>query len=124
MVKARVILQNLKTLSYNFSSSDLQLAADFTQKLEELYHIFYSKLPNESGILIRPLDKRSLRSTRQRKRTAHDADDYASLPPHKKVKKTSHRVGIKADRKRKQSEIQVHVYIKVVTQFSSQWSYI
>jgi len=124
MVKARVILQNLKTLSYNFSSSDLQLAADFTQKLEELYHIFYSKLPNESGILIRPPDKRSLHSTRQRKRTAHDADDYASLPPHKKVKKTSHRVGIKADRKRKQSEIQVHVYIKVVTQFSSQWSYI
>jgi len=110
MVKARVILQNLKTLSYNFSSSDLQLAADFTQKLEELYHIFYSKLSNESGILIRPPDKRSLRSTQQRKRTAHNADDYASLPPHKKVKKTSHRVGIKADRKRKQSEIQVHVY--------------
>ena len=55
MVKARVILQNLKALSYNFSS-DLQLATDFTQKFEELYHIFYFKLPNESGILICPPD--------------------------------------------------------------------
>ena len=83
-VKARVILQNLKTLSYSFPPSDLQLAADFTQKLEELYHMFYSKLPNESGILIRPPDQKSLRSTRRREHTAHDANDYASLPPHKK----------------------------------------
>ena len=116
-VKARVILQNLKTLSYNFSPSDLQLAADFTQTLEELYHMFYSKLPNESGILIRPPDQKSLRSTRRREHTAHDANDYASLPPHKKVKKSSHRVGIKADRKRKQSEIQRCVCIKMVLSF-------
>ena len=119
MVKARVILQNLKTLSYNFSPSDLQLAADFTQKLEELYHMFYSKLPNESGIVIRPPDQKSLRSTRRREHTAYGADDYASLPPHKKVKKSSHRVGIKADRKRKQSELQVRVCIKIITQFQS-----
>lgn len=123
-MKARVILQNLKTLSYNFSPSDLQLAADFTQKLEELYHMFYSKLPNESGILIRPPDQKSLCSTRRREHTAHDADDFASLPPHKKVKKSSHRVGIKADRKRKQSEIQVNICIKIVTQSSSQLYYL
>ena len=119
MVKARVILQNLKTLSYNFSPSDLQLAADFTQKLEELYHMFYSKLPNESGIVIRPPDQKSLRLTRRREHTTYDADGYASLPPHKKVKKSSHRVGIKADRKRKQSELQVCVCIKIITQFQS-----
>ena len=119
MVKARVILQNLKTLSYNFSPSDLQLAADFTQNLEELYHMFYSKLPNESGMVIHPPDQKSLRSTRRREHTAYDADDYASLPPHKKVKKSSHRVGIKADRKRKQSELQVCVCIKIITQFQS-----
>ena len=81
-------------------------------------------LTNQEYWFVHPTCKRSLHLTQQRKRTAHDADDYASLPPHKKVKKTSHRVGIKADRKRKQSEIQVHVYIKAVTQFSSQWSYI
>ena len=114
MVKARVILQNLKTLSYNFSPSDLQLAADFTQKLGELYHTFYFKIPNESGIVIRPPDQKSLRSTRRREHTAHDADDFASLPPHKKVKKSSHHVGIKADRKRKRSELQVHVCIKLL----------
>ena len=88
MVKARVILQNLKTLSYNFSPSDLQLAADFTQKLEEPYHMFYSKLPNESGIVIRPPDQKSLRLTRRREHTTYDADGYASLPPHKTVKKS------------------------------------
>ena len=103
MVKARVIPQNLKTLSHNFSPSDLQLAADFTQKLEGLYHMFYSKLPNESRIVIHPPDQNSLHSSQQREHTAYDADDYASLPPHKKVKKSSHQVGIKADRKRKQS---------------------
>ena len=119
MVKARVILQNLKTLSYNFSPSDLQPAADFTQKLEELYHMFYSKLPNQSGILIRPPEQKSLCSTRRREHTAYDAD-FASLPPHKKVKKSSHRFGIKVDRKRKQSEIQVNICIKIVTQSSSQ----
>ena len=81
--------------------------------------MFYSKLPNESGIVICPPDQKSLRSTRQREHTAYDADDNASLPPHKKVKKSSHRVGIKADRKRKQSELQVHVCIKIITQFQS-----
>ena len=82
------------------------------------------KLPNESGILIRPPDQKSLHSMRRRKHTAHDADDFASLPPHKKVKKSSHRVGIKADRKRKQSEIQVNICIKIVTQSSSQLYYV
>ena len=60
--------------------------------------------------MIRPPDQKSLRSTRRREHTAYDADDYASLPPHKKVKKSSHQVGIKADKKRKQSELQVRVY--------------
>ena len=41
--------------------------------------MFYSKLPNESGILIRPPDQKSLRSMQQKENIAHDADDFASL---------------------------------------------
>ena len=55
--------------------------------------MIYSKLFNESGIVNRPPDQKSLRSTRRREHTAYDADDYAPQPPHKKVK-SSHRVGI------------------------------
>ena len=42
MLQARVISQNLKTLSYNFPDKNVSLANKFTEKLDELYQSFNS----------------------------------------------------------------------------------
>ena len=85
MLRARV---TLKTLTYNFSDEDIQLAVEFTQKLDELYQYFYSTLPNEKGLIILTQNQESLRSTKRREHI-HKNTDYANLPPRKKLKKSS-----------------------------------
>lgn len=102
MVKARVTLQNLKTLSYNFPSTDSDLAREFTEQLDQLYQSFYARLPNEAGLIVL---QDSLHSTRKREGTKKSTQSvtYASLPPRKKFKSAlSKRVGIKAEQKRKE----------------------
>ena len=112
MLKTRVTLQNLKTLSYNFPQSDIELASEFSQTLEELYHSFYSRLPNNSGILIRQPDQDSMRSTRRRECRNISTHDCTSLPPCKKARKASKRVGSKADKLRKDlQKSQVHIIL-------------
>ena len=69
MLKVRVTLQNLKTLSYNFPDKNVSLAEEFNQKLDELYHSFYSRLPNEAGLIILPQAQESIRSTKRREHT-------------------------------------------------------
>ena len=102
MVRARVTLQNLKTLSYNFPDKDVNLAKEFTQKLDELYQSFYSRLPNEAGIIILTQAQESIRSTKRREHMNRNTN-YANLPPRKKFKKSvDSRFGIKADRSRKE----------------------
>jgi hypothetical protein len=65
MLKARVTLQNLKTLSYTFPDKDVSLAEEFTQQLDELYRSFYLQLPNEAGLIILPQTQESIRSTKK-----------------------------------------------------------
>lgn len=102
MLRARVLLQNLKTLTYNFSDKNVSLALEFTHKLDELYQCFYSKLPNEAGIIILPDPQNSLRSTKRREHVNRNTD-FSNLPPRKKYKKSSDsRFGLKADRLRKE----------------------
>ena len=102
MVSARVTLQNLKTLSYNFTDTDVNLAKEFTQKLDELYQSFYSRLPNEAGIIILTQAQESIRSTKRRVHMNRNTN-YANLPPRKKFKNSvDSRFGIKADRLRKE----------------------
>jgi hypothetical protein len=103
MLKARVTLQNLKTLSYTFPDRDVSLAEEFTQQLDELYQSFYSRLPNEAGLIILPPTQESIRSTKKREHTNRNTE-YANLPPRKKYKKSvDSRFGIKADRLRKET---------------------
>lgn len=99
MVKARVTLQNLKTLSYNFPANNSDLAKQFTEQLDQIYQSFYARLPNEAGLIIL---QGSLRSTKRREqRNSANLCGYASLPPRKKFKLAlSKRVGIKAEQKR------------------------
>jgi hypothetical protein len=65
MLKARVILQNLKILRYTFPDRDVSLAGEFTQKLDDLHRSFYSRLPNEAGLIILPQTQESIRSTKK-----------------------------------------------------------
>ena len=103
MLKARVTLQNLKTLTYNFPDDNVNLAEEFTQMLDELYHSFYSRLPNETGLIILPPAQESIRSTKKRE-IINRSTDYSNLPPRKKYKKSADsRVGIKADRLKKET---------------------
>ena len=44
MLKARVILKNLESLTYNFLCSDSALAMEFNVKLTQLFDEFYSKV--------------------------------------------------------------------------------
>ena len=80
MVKARVTLQNLKTLSYNFPTTNFDLAKEFTEQLDQLYQSFYAQLPNEAGLVVL---QESLRSTKRREKTKRPnlSGTYASLPP-------------------------------------------
>ena len=104
MLKARVTLQNLKTLSYTFPDKDVSLAEEFTQQLDELYRSFYSRLPNEAGLIILPQTQDSIRSTKKREHTNRNIE-CANLPPRKKYKKSvDSRFGIKADRLRKDTD--------------------
>ena len=99
MLKARVTLQNLKTLTYNFPGN-INLAEEFTQVLDELYQSFYSRLPNEAGLIILPPGQESIRSTKKRE-IVNRSTEVSNLPPRKKYKKNvDRRVGIKADRLR------------------------
>ena len=66
MLKARVTLQNLKTLSYTFPDKDVSLAEEFTQQLDELYRSFYSRLPNEAGLIILPQTQDSIHLTKKK----------------------------------------------------------
>lgn len=105
MLKARVTLQNLKTLTYNFPAEDIQLAKEFTEKLDGIYHSFYSRLPSETGLILLTQSQEALRSTRRREHL-HQKTEYANLPPKKKFKKSiDSRVGIKADRLKKESKV-------------------
>ena len=100
MVKARITLQNLKTLTYNFPTTDLNLAKEFTDQLDQLYQSFYTRLPSEAGLIVL---QSSLRSRKRREPTNSLFSTYAGLPPRKKFKSSlTKRVGIKAERKRKQ----------------------
>lgn len=97
MLKARVTLQNLKTLSYNFPDQNVSLANEFTEKLDELYQSFYSQLP---GLIILSQAQESIRSTKRREHINRNTE-FANLPPRKKYKKSvDSRVGSKADRLR------------------------
>ena len=78
MLKARVTLQNLKTLSYNFPDKNVSLSEEFTQKLDELYQSFYSQLPNEAGLIILPQIQESICSTKSREHTNRNTE-YANL---------------------------------------------
>ena len=103
MLKARVTLQNLKTLSYNFPDKNVSLANEFTEKLDELYQSFYSQLPNEAGLVILSQAGESIRSTKQREHINRNME-YANLPPRKKYKKSvDSRFGSKANRLRKEA---------------------
>ena len=118
MLRARVTLQNMKTLTYNFPDEDIQLAVEFPQKLDELYQYFYSRLRNEKGLIILTQIQESLRSTKRREHI-HKNTDYANLPPRKKLKKSSEkRYGIKADRARKESKVR-YSYTMVVHDISA-----
>ena len=86
MLKARVTLQNLKTLGYTFPDKDVCLAEEFTQQLDKLYGSFYSRLPNEAGLIILPQIQDSIRSTKKREHTNRNIE-CANLPPRKKYKK-------------------------------------
>ena len=103
MLKARVTLQNLKTLTYNFPNDNVNLPEEFTQMLDEFYHSFYSRLPNEAGLIILPPAQELIRSTKKREIINRNTD-YSNLPPRKKYKKSADsRVGIKADRLKKET---------------------
>ena len=103
MLQARVILQNLQTLSYNFPDKNVSLANEFTEQLDELYQSFYSRLPNEAGLIILSQAQESIRSTKRREHINRNTE-CASLPPRKKYKKSvDSRFGIKADRLRKEA---------------------
>ena len=107
MLKARVTLQNLKTLTYNFPDDNVTLAEEFTQMLDELYHSFYSRLPNEAGLIILPPTQESIRSTKKRE-IINRSTDCSNLTPRKKYKKSADsRVGIKADRLKETSSMKV-----------------
>lgn len=96
MLRARVTLQNIKTLTYNFPSTDVQLATEFTEQLEQLYQFFYSKLPSEAGLIVLQQTHQSLRSTRKRDHKNENSTTYANLPPRKKFKSSlTSRVGAK-----------------------------
>ena len=96
MVKARVTLQNLKTLSYNFPANNYDLAKQFTEQLDQIYQSFYARLPNEAGLII-------LQGSQRKREQTKSASLYGSLPPRKKFKLAlSKRVGIKAEQKRKE----------------------
>ena len=56
-------LQNLKTLSYNFPDQNVSLANEFTEKLNES---FYSRFPNEAGLIIFSQAQESIHSTKRR----------------------------------------------------------
>lgn len=80
MLKARVTLQNLKTLTYNFPKANAQLAKEFTEQLDQLHQSFYCRLPNEALIFL----QESLRSTKKGEHANRNTDNYATLPPRKK----------------------------------------
>ena len=102
MLKARVTLQNLKTLTYNFPDDNTNLAEEFAQRLDELHQSFYSRLPNEAGLIILPPTQESIRSTKKRE-IINKSTEYSNLPPRKKYKESvDSRVGIKADRLKKE----------------------
>ena len=113
MVKARITLQNLKTLTYNFPITNTALASEFTQKLDDLYHLFYSRLPNEEGLIYLTQNQESFRSTKKRdNKVIKDATDYRALPPPKKFKKSlDSRVGRKAEIQRKEAKAMVQTLI-------------
>ena len=60
MLKARVTLKNLESLTYNFLGSDSALAMEFNVKLTQLFDEFYSKV-SQGDLLIRPVTKERVR---------------------------------------------------------------
>ena len=86
MLRARVLLQNLKILTYNFSDKNVSLAPEFTHKLDEIYQCFYSKLPDAAGIIILPDPQNSLCSTKRREHVNRNTE-FTNLPPRKSTKK-------------------------------------
>ena len=59
MLRARMTLENLRTLSYNFPDQNVSLANEFTEKVN-------SRLPNEAGLILLSQAQESVRSTKQR----------------------------------------------------------
>ena len=83
MLKARVVLKNLENLTYNIPKDDHAIALDLCQELQRVFDTFYQKLPQESGILIRPPTKDQVRKIRmkyKRQKFRQGSINCSSLP--------------------------------------------
>lgn len=92
MIKARITLNNLENLTYNFPN-DESLATEFNEQLGKLFNTFYSKLAPETGILIRPVTKQRLQLIKRKYRNIkHPTWKVSSLPKSTKKKKKAKKV--------------------------------
>ena len=75
-----MILKNLENLTYNFPN-DSALAAEFSQKLNQLFDSYYTKLSQEGGILIRPVTKFRMKMIKRKyRKICNPAWKVSSLP--------------------------------------------
>ena len=97
MLATRVVLKNLENLTYNIPKDDTELASQFHQEIDRVFNSFYGKLPQEAGVLIRPVTQEKVRKISMKyKRQRQSASNWtcSSLPRYhsrgRKAKKVKH----------------------------------
>ena len=104
-MKVRANLKRLESLTYQFSDDQADMLKDLNSKVQDLYTDFRSLLPQKASLVLRPKGSQSVVIMRRKIQKARLTLACSSLSTtakgKKKTKALTHRVGSKADWKRK-----------------------
>ena len=104
LVKARIALKNIETLTYNFTDSKVEHATSLSAELNELYCKYEALLPKCEGIPNANIATQYIRRKVQKAKCTLNCSSLRRSKP-KRLKGISKRVGAKADRLRKEAMV-------------------